>query len=289
MLVTHLKVEEVIFSFGLDKSDEERINGLRFGMNKTEVFVDLGPDFCASSTHPDLLALSALLIVNPFVGDSLTIDAPVSKEFIEGAQSVISKYKINSSSKDEIEPRTLQDNGVPALAFSGGADSVAALSVMPANTIPIFLNRISKSRTMYNPDAPLTICNKLKETGYRVMVVDSDLEHIREPVGFPTDLANSVPSILLVDKLGVNSVSFGTIMESGFGIGHQSFIEYSKGDHWRFFSSIFQSAGVHLSFPVIGVSEIGTAIIGSKSPVGFFSQSCIRGLWETPALVAEML
>ena len=58
--------------------------------------------------------------------------------------------------------------------------------------------------------------------GREVLTIKSDLEYIRNPVGFPVDVANSSPAILIAQKMGFNSIAFGTILESAYGIGSKS-------------------------------------------------------------------
>ena len=283
MLVDYsLQEGKVSINFSLDNSDELRISSIDIGMNnEIDAEINLGD---VDDVHPDLIALSAILICNPFVGKSLEFAFPISKEFAEGANSVISRYVISSKCDSLPSGISKKRNGVPALAFSGGADSTAALAVMPGNTVPIFLYRPINENSIYNPSAALSICDELREIGYPVKVIESNLEWIREPIGFPTDLANSVPAILLSESLGIESISFGTVLESGFGIGHKKYVDYGEGSHWRFFSQLFATVGLGLSFPVIGVSEVGTALICNNSPNGKFSQSCIRGEWGEPCM-----
>ena len=278
MLVDYsLHEGKVSINFSVDDSDESRISSIGIGMNDSiDVEIDVGE---VEQIHPDLVALSAILICNPFVGRRLEFSFPISRDFAEGANSVISRYNISSNCGEEQLGILPKRGGVPALAFSGGADSTAALAVMPGNTIPIFLYRRRNKDSIYNPNAALSICEELREVGYPVKIIESNLEWIRNPIGFPTDLANSVPAILLSESLGINSISFGTVLESGFGVGHEGYVDYGKGSHWRFFSALFATVGLELSFPVIGISEIGTSIICNKSPNGKFSQSCIRGEW----------
>ena len=96
---------------------------------------------------------------------------------------------------------------------------------------------------MYNPDAAHQSCSKLKELGYEVQIIECDLEYVRDPVGFPTDVANAVPAIILTDHLGLGSISFGTVLESAYGTGHEHFRDYPNGSHWNFYSTLFKSAG----------------------------------------------
>ena len=53
-------------------------------------------------------------------------------------------------------------------------------------------------------------------------IIESDLEYVRDPVGFPVDVANSVPAILMADYLKLDSIAFGTIMEASYGVGHKN-------------------------------------------------------------------
>ncbi len=269
--------------FILDEDDKKRIDELNFGMDRgLEVFVDLGAE--VDAIHPDLLGVISILIVNPFVGKVLILPEPVSLDFHKMASSVISRYKIQQNWDSDLKSLHASKRRNHALAFSGGADSVAALSVMPGSTIPIFLSRPNSEDSMYDSDAALVICKELSDLGYDVKIVDSNLEMIRNPVGFPTDLANAVPALLLSEALEISSISFGTVLESGYGIGHEKFVEYGKSAHFRFFGTLFSAVGVELSLPVIGISEVGTAIICENSPFGGYSQSCIRGTWLRPCM-----
>ena len=110
------------------------------------------------------------------------------------------------------------------LSYSGGADSTAALAVMPKTTECVFLLRTSsKKKSLYDSDAALNSCRKLKLLGYKVHIVKTDLEYLRNPVGFPTDLAVACPSILLSGMREYASIAFGTIMESAYGTGGKSY------------------------------------------------------------------
>ena len=192
--------------FILDEDDKKRIDELNFGMDRgLEVFVDLGAE--VDVIHPDLLGVISILIVNPFVGKVLILPEPVSLDFHKMASSVISRYKIQQNWDSDLKSLSADKRRNHALAFSGGADSVAALSVMPGSTIPVFLSRPNSEDSMYDSDAALAICKELSDLGYDVKIVDSNLEMIRDPVGFPTDLANAVPALLLSEALKISSIS----------------------------------------------------------------------------------
>lgn len=272
----HIEGGRILFRFDPDSEDINAISKLKFDMSKIEPYVDIGDKYEIQNIHNDLIALSIILMINPFVGERLHLNFSVSEEFIKNVSSVISRYKI-SVKDNKINPINKNDGIRPGLAFSGGADSCAALAILPKDVCLIFMNRPLKEKTKYDSSAPLEICRRLKEVGFDVQVVDSNLEYLRIPVGFPTDLANSIPAILMSKFLEIDSVAFGTVLESAYGIGHNKYREYSKRSHYKFNSKLFNAVGLELNLPTIGISEVGTAIIGSKAPVGGIQQSCMRG------------
>ena len=130
----------------------------------------------------------------------------------------------------------------------------------------------------------ITIFLKSRQIGYDVKIIDCDLEYLRDPVGFPSDLAHAIPLILLSGNLGIGSIAFGTILESAYGIGHEHYIDYPHGSHRSFYGTLLSAAGLEMSLPVGGVSEVGTAIIVETSALGSLAQSCIRGKKGSPCM-----
>ena len=231
--------------------------------------------------HPDRLALVALLNALPFVGETLHIGWEVSARFLE-ATKIISRINVNTM-EGNIDPIARPSSGRHALSFSGGADSTAALAVMPHSTEPVFMLRSeSKSRTLYDSQAAIESCRQLSKLGYRVHIIESDFEYLRQPIGFPTDLSVATPAILIAESRGFESIAFGTILESSFGTSGKSFRNYSDSSHYRLWSRMFESVGLGYSLPVAGISEVGSSIICRNHPIGRVHQSCIRGKWEEP-------
>jgi len=230
--------------------------------------------------HPDKLALVAILNLLPFAREELEIQWGISKRMQDACEK-ITRVKVHSKYEhvEESSPGLLG----PALSFSGGADSTAALAVMPSNTECVFLLRTKNlGRTLYNSDAAEHSCRKLRTLGYKVHIVESDFEYLRNPIGFPTDLSVGTPSILLSDARDFDSISFGTILESAFGIAGSSFREYCDSGHYRLWNELFASAGINYSIPIAGVSEVGSTLICERHPLGKVHQSCIRGKWGKP-------
>lgn len=276
-------VDKLTFDFQLEEEDLKKPSEKISMGNRTCSLVSEKYDL--SNIHPDLLALSCILICSPFVGKELRVATKPSKRFVSEANSVLSRYKlVVDSDGDFSTERKKHPQARPGLAYSGGVDSTAAIAVMPGSTIPIFMDRPVRRGSLYNPDAAHESCNILSELGFPVEIVECDLEYVRDPVGFPTDLANAVPSIILADHLRLESISFGTVLESAYGTGHEHFRDYPNGSHWKFYSTLFSAAGIKMALPIAGVSEVGTSIIAHKSPVGMAAQSCIRGVWGVPCM-----
>ena len=229
--------------------------------------------------HPDHLALIAILVARPWMNNTLRLSHPISTLM----SAAFAANNIEAGPVDEsLSPYAPTGVGYMGLAYSGGADSTAALSVLPPTTIPVFLDRPSSERSLYVKDMALQSCARLRDIGYRVIVSSCDLEHVRQPIGFPTDLANGAPAIAHASKLNLSSISYGTVFESLYGIGRTKFKNYELTSHKKMWWLLFESAGLPLSFPVGGVSEVGTELICEQSPFKSLARSCIRGTVESP-------
>lgn len=229
--------------------------------------------------HPDIQALIALLIAAPFTAKGIELDRGISPAFAEAVRNHL-KRRIGPID-ETVTPRP--PGRRDALAFSGGVDSVAALAVMPRDTVAVFLHRVSDAATksMYRADAALRACEAVRATGREVVVSDTDLEHVRAPVGFPIDWSNAAPAVALADELDLRSVSFGMIAESAFHLGHHHYSDLAARAIYRSWAPLFEAAGVSISLPTAGVSEVVTARIAAAHPE-MLAQSCVRGTGDTP-------
>ena len=270
--------ESVRFCVFSEKADRKR--NPNFGEFREFVFNSTGLSRFGD-IHPDRLALVAILNTLPFCEERLHISWPVSSRFLE-ASKVISRISINSD-EGTVEPIYRNESGRHALSFSGGADSVAALAVMPKSTESVFMLRTKRgTRSLYDSEAAEESCRQLRNLGFTIHIIESDFEYLRDPIGFPTDLAVSSPAILLASSRDFASIAFGTILESAFGTSGVNFRNYLDSSHYRLWKTLFESAGLGYSLPVAGVSEVGTAKLCMELPIGRFHQSCIRGKWGNP-------
>ena len=276
-------VGRLVFSFASEEGDGTR-PGLKARMGRNQCEVRLPETWAVDQLHPDLLALSVLLLAFPFVARRLEMPRAVTAGF---ADAVSQWTQLEITPVDTaLEPRAIPTNGFPGLAFSGGMDSTAALLVLPTSTRVFFLDRIlPKNRdTLYAPEAARHACHSLRSLGRRVHMIETDLETLRDPIGFPVEGATAVPLLLLADQERIDSAAFGTVMESAYRIGHDVFLDFTQRGFYRRWSSIFQAAGLPLCLPVAGLSEVATSSIVLGSPLRSVAQSCVRGGVSTPCL-----
>jgi hypothetical protein len=82
--------------------------------------------------------------------------------------------------------------GRSGLCFSGGADSVAALAVLPERTRSYHLLRLApqdeRPTTLMNTRVAVESFEVVRRLGRSVTLVPSVVEYLRHPVGFPHDL-----------------------------------------------------------------------------------------------------
>lgn len=265
-------------------SDDDRSELGKAKMVSNEVTLDMPDGYDLQSTHPDLLALAALAAFSPWIGTRLTLTHKVSCEFSEQCLSYL-KIKIPSTS-DEIRPRIASPEARPGLSFSAGVDSFACLAIMPENTVPVFSHRSAASsktaNTLYRDDAPLHAIDQMNAAGKKTYRVTSNLEWLREPVGFGVDPAPAVPLILLADYFDLDAIAFGTIAEAAYRTGTEHFIDYAKRPVFTKWRGAFSAAGIDYYNCVAPLSELCTTKITRESQFSHLAQSCVRGLAGRP-------
>jgi len=269
------------FIFTVEEKDKV-VPSEKYRMGKRKCYFRLPRGVDLDHIHPDHIALVSLMLCFPFIGESITFPRAISKDFHDAA-GVISRFSVGPIN-EELVPYRAAEPSKPALALSGGVDSVAALAIMPMETVSFFLDRPIKRGSLYDKDAAHNSCRELGKLAHNVIMVETDLEYLRKPVGFPVDVANSSPAILLAGEFSLDSIAFGTIMESAYGIGHRSYRHYPTGNHNRLWGTLFKAAGIPLNLVVAGMSEVATSKIMIEHDIGPLSQSCIRGKWKSPCL-----
>ncbi len=239
--------------------------------------VELVKEAEIGDVHPDHLALIGILLSHPFVANQLELGVSVSERFREGI-STIRRYAVCFETQ-RVEPYVATEGSRPGLAFSGGVDSAAALLLMPETTVPVFLDRPQQEskRTLYDKSAAYACLDEVERLGWHVVRSSCDLEFLRSPVGFPTDMATAVPLLANANLLNLDSTAYGTIMESAYRVGHAKSRQYMTSAHHRLWGPAFHGAGLPLNLPVAGLSEVMTTKIVMHSELHETARSCIRG------------
>jgi hypothetical protein len=264
------------FSFLL--RDDDGVYNEKIEMQNTNMFVELGKSVSINDIHPDHLALSILLVTNSFVGSVLNIPFAVSEKFKEATKR-ISRFQVVFA-EGQVPAYEINKDSRPGLSFSGGADSTAALLLMPKSTLAVFMDRPLKEKaSLYNKSAAYATIEHARFVGYDVQAVSCNLEYLRSPIGFPSDLAPSIPLILMASSRNLDSIAFGTVLESSYRVGHELCRDYKSSGHYKVWGGLYSAAGIPLYLPVAGISEVGTSTIVQASSFKDFTRSCIRGVW----------
>lgn len=246
------------------------------------VIVELLPSSTVSEVsdiHPDLLVLASLLIVGQTKTASLELPVVPSESMIEAVRE---NFKIELETTCVATKGTSErvGSGIPGLAFSGGVDSCAALLLLPEDAVSIFMHRTSlgdSKKTLYNSSAAMASVNALSSSAYRAAALRSNVENIRSPVGFPVDWSNSLPLVINADVLGLSSISFGTVLESATSLGKKKYSDMRNRTVYSRWAPIFRVAGVNMSLPVAGLSEVLTSKVVRERGAFMRPQSCVRG------------
>jgi hypothetical protein len=81
----------------------------------------------------------------------------------------------------------------------------------------------------------------------------------------------------MADHAVLDSLAYGTILESAYNLGGTAFAYYGQRASVRRWMRLMECAGLPLNPVVAGVSEVATSKIVCASPYGSIAQSCIRG------------
>lgn len=253
-------------------------------MKNTQCGFILPNDWSLDHIHPDVLALATILIIYPFTKEHIQLSIGVSPYFAEMCKTILKK------NITPIDPSLTQRRSLPhaklSLAYSGGVDSTAALLLIPPDSTLFFTDRIIPPfvPSLYHKESAYHACDTLKNEGRNVYLVATDFEYIREPIGFPVDLACTIPGLLLSDYEPTNSIATGMILESAYGIGHEAFKDYPRSWHYNVWGTLFKSVDLPLSLVTAGLSEVATSAIVSRSRYASIAQSCMRASLHKPCM-----
>lgn len=249
--------------------------------------VHLPPVF--GTMHADAHAAALWLMLRPMIGSRLEVPFDVSEAFAAG---MLRHHGVQFPRVDAaLTPRKAPERPRPALLFSGGVDSLAAAMVMPRGTALLFLDRVPhfppgqdvlNQEALIDPRQQRWLCNSLGRSGWAVHGVSTEHEHLYEPYPLHHSAGFHLPALYLADALGLGNVANGDVLcPRFFGGYHEGVTE------WRFergAADVLRSgadqpfelrlAGLALGYPVLGLTEIGTAAIVAASPFKGRATSC---------------
>ena len=212
---------------------------------------DMPNDFMLSLTHPDLLRLTAEVLLYPW----------------------------HKSTRYPLEG-TRQLGTFPSLAFSAGTDSTAAALIMPENTILGYHRRNFKSLLDHrNAERLLDFMkNKKQKT---VVDISSNHELLRtyhfKQIGFSSDFACATHLILLADHFDIGAIAFGMPLDNTWLKKGRRFREFPETHYFQYWTERFLKAGLDLLLPIAGISEAGAMEICQKANHLPHLNSCLRG------------
>lgn len=231
--------------------------------------------------HPDLLVLSAILCARPWIRRQTPIVTSVA-----GSEALATALRSGpglrlASVDPDLQPRARPEPGVPGLCFSGGTDSVAALAVMPEATRSYHLLRRApageRRATMFDTRAAQQSCEVVRRHGRRVEVVRSDVEYLRDVMGFPHDFTTAVPLLLHADRDRLDAIAWGAPLEATYRLQRGYYRDLADSPFIGEWGDVFAAVGLPVCVPIAGVSEVVTSRIVQTHALGAAAQSCVRG------------
>lgn len=277
---------EMFFKLEEDEGvSRHKINGQHIRMNDQYCMFEMPDGWRLENTHPDLLALATIFLIYPYAKNEIKLSIGISQGFADLCEKIIKK-KVTPVNPN-LKMRKAAPDAKLALSYSGGMDSTAALALVPRDTYLFFVDRkmMPGKSGLYNKTSVYYAYDALKKAGRTTFKMITDFEdRLRNPIGFPTDMACTIPCILLADFYPTNSIATGTILESAYRIGHETYLYYPESWHYRVWGGLAQGADVPFSFITAGLSEVATSLIVKRAGYEDIAQSCMRAELHKPCM-----
>lgn len=236
--------------------------------------------------QPEHKALFVLLIAREFTGRVAKFNFSLSSGFVTAAKENMGiKVVCEEQYVDQVSSeQTVGRN--PGLAFSGGQDSALARLLMPQNTLSLFISRVKPlegASTQYSSAGAMASINSFKHAiGSETLLLYSDFEYLRKPVGFAVSKEHpdlpfpTLAFLLLVSKKHrLDSIGFGVVFESFYGLGGRAYSDSSESLHFSQVRKMLKYVGLELYLPVAGLSEVAVQQALSKARK-IYASSCVR-------------
>ncbi len=244
----------------LDHFDNNKKQNIKIINNKCQFIIPNN----IKKINPDMMALIAIIIIFPFLGEKININTGVSDDF----------YQVFIKSGKNIGPINKQkytysdNNNTPSLSFKPSINCLSSLLLLPKNTYVINLSSLNPT-DIYNQEYQYFILDNLLNFNYKLCVIRSDLENMICPSGFSHFLSCCIGNIIVSQDYGINNITLGYTLKNihylnneieqldfkNFNFGFKNKNYYSTYEFW---DNLFKIFNLKLNFNIIGITEIMT-------------------------------
>lgn len=275
--------EEVHFRLRLDPEDGLEGSG-QMGM-RIELVTDTATVRLSAPQgrpHPDIIAIAALTILEPWCRERFTIAGGVSAQF---AETVANSFGIAVGPVDgdlTARPR----GGRTGLMYSGGPDCMAAEMLLDER-LPFFhFRRVRHPRmpnrmTHVRVDIQEELVRSAEARGEEVHVAESDLEYLCRPFPtFPQWNALTIGAALQADALDLGGLVTGrniSGMYLGWGSGFNP-----EGEREAAWEAVYAAVGLPLIQPLAGTTDVASKRLAEHHRLRDLARSCLLGSKDGP-------
>lgn len=239
--------------------------------------LELPAGFDADGLHADLPAAALLILLDQFIGSSISFSQPVSPALRDAYQAASGK-RIETV-EESLAPRRAGPEARPAIAFSGGTDSTAAAALLPEKTILIQCRRpegIGSSSHRF--DAARDSLDGMAALGFETVRLECGFESILDHHFYMHLCGTAFPAIVLADHYGIDTLAFGHTIDNVYGLlPEYRFIDDPDLRGRRDLGAVLNAVDTPAAYVTAGLTEVGTTIVAERSRFAGVVQSCIRG------------
>ncbi len=243
--------------------------------------------------HNDIIALSSILLVYPFIGNRILFSFPISEEF---AQILNSSGKKILYRKDKIKQRVLS-RGINGINFNGSKPSIALSQLLNDDTILALFDDSNTNKDFQYLLMDLSFIHNKKIVSIKTDADEMFTEYYKsKPIRnrrLCFDLAEYIPLLLLSDYYNIKNININShitdidqlVMEykrvDYYRVGRWKFyngdLSYKNINRFNFWCDLFRGVSVDLHIPLGGLTRVGIHKIIKNSPLYPHLPVCTTG------------